>query len=141
MILLTTLSFAQNIRHALPWISGNDTVFTTTADTLDIQFYASGLAGSVWEPLTQVLCSNDTVNVTADDKAAQSTKIYLLTDESFWTRSDRLRFRIRAEDDTLTSAYIDIRNADGSAVLFVEPTIYGDATPDTIIYKARFITR
>jgi len=137
LLLLVPMLFAQQKVNLIPFVSSNDTILNANPDSLDIQFGQTDLAMGSWEALTEVICSNDTAYVTADDKAAESTKVYPLAQESFWTWSQILRIRIRGSADTLTSKYLTVGDSEGALSLFVQPTIYGDATVDTIIYKVR----
>ena len=137
VLLIPALSFAQMKIYYVPFIVGNDTIFTTTSDTIDVRIGISGLAYGPWEAVTKVLAFNDTTHITSDDKAGQLTKTYYLADETWWTWAQKLQVRIRAEDDTLTGKMVNIGDAEGSITLFVQPTIFGDATPDTILYKVR----
>ena len=136
-LLLPLLLYGQQKVFEVPFVTGNDSVLTTTSDTLDIRFGVEGLDWGVWEALTKVLCANDTVYVTKDDKTAERTKVYYVSDEAFWTWTQLLQIRIRAGSDTLTSKTMTIGGTEGAVSIFVQPTIYGDATVDTILYKVR----
>ena len=142
IILLLFAGFinAQPVKHAVPFAVGNDSILTSAQDTVDVRFTTSGLS-SAWEPLTQVLCSNDTVYVTTADKSAQNVKYYVLPQETFWTRCDIIEFRIRSTSDTLTSSPVSIGNTDGSATFVLQPVVIGDATLDSIYYSNQFIVK
>ena len=137
LLLLVPMLFAQQKIDMTPFVSSNDTILNANPDSIDIQFAQGGVEMGSWEALTEVICDNDTVYVTADDKAAERTKVYPLAQESFWTWAQILRIRIRGSADTLTSKYLPVGDSEGALSLFVQPTIYGNATVDTIIYKVR----
>ena len=137
LLLLPVISFAQQKVFEVPFITGNDTIFTTSSDSIDCRLGVAGLTQGYWETLSQVQAENDTAYVTLDDKTNDRTKVYILADETWWTWAQTIQFRIRAEDDTLTSKTMTIGGCDGAVTLFVQPISYGDATPDTILYKVR----
>jgi len=135
LLLLVPALFAQWKVNLIPFVSGNDTILNANPDSIDIQFH--NLTDGHWESLTEVFCTNDTTYITADDKAGENLKVYPLAQEDFWTWTPVIRIRIRGSADTLTSKYLTVGDSEGALSLFVQPTIYGDATVDTIIYKVR----
>lgn len=137
LLLIPIFAFAQQKINIIPFVSGNDTIFTTSSDTLDMRIGASGLALGPWEELTETLAANDTDYVTKDDKSGERTKIFIFADETWWTWAQIAQLRIRTEDDTLISKVFTIGDLTGSVTGFVQPTIIGDATLDTILYKVR----
>ena len=112
ILLLPLLSYGQQKIFEVPFVTGNDTILTTSSDTLDVRFGVEGLDWGVWEALTKVLCANDTVYVTGDDKAAERTKVYYVSDEAFWTWTQMIQVRIRAASDTFKD-HDDRRNRGG----------------------------
>jgi hypothetical protein len=137
ILLLPLLSYGQQKIFEVPFITGNDSILTTSSDSIDIQFGVEGLEWGVWEPLTKVLCANDTVYITLDDKSGERTKIYYLSDEAFWTWTQMIRIRIRGASDTLTSKVMTIGGSEGAVTLFVQPDSVGHTALDTILYKVR----
>ena len=81
-----------------------------------------------WKLLTSAI--NDTAYVTVDDKVAETTQVFMLARESYWTGASSLRFQIRATGtDTITSSYVRLpSNANGAVTLFLRPDTVGNDT-------------
>lgn len=136
LLLLPLFLFAQKSVY-VPFVTGNDTIFSAGQDTLQIRIGITELGWGPWETPSKVLCENDTVYITADDKANEYTKIYRASDEDWWTWCHIMQLRILSQSDTLYSRNLTIGDWEGAVSIFVQPTIYGDATVDTVIYKVR----
>ena len=102
----------------------DDTVGSiTTPDSVYIQFYNSS---TEWQLLTSVISDGDTAMVTADDKIAENSLIFMLSRESFWTHSPQVRFQFRnTGQDTCTSNWIGVGRIDGACSLNVQADTVG----------------
>lgn len=85
-----------------------------------------------WQLLTE--CQNDTAFVTVDDKLAETTQVFMIARESFYTYGP-LQFEIRATGtDTITSGKVQTMGLNGALTLFLRPdtvgtnTFYGTST-------------
>jgi hypothetical protein len=122
LLFLPAIIYGQSLKEYL--FSAADTIGSvSTPDSVYMQFYDSG-----WELLTQ--CTADTSFITADDKAAEVTKIFMLAREDFWTYSGMLRFQVRNTGvDTITSSYVSIpATNNGALTLFMKPDTVGTNT-------------
>ena len=118
---------AQTSRIKVPFISGNDTISQITdQDTVYWRGGVSGLNLPAWNVLTNY--------VSAAEKVAETTQIYILVNEDMWTWYNIIQFRIDSKADTLDSKNVTVGDTRGEWTLFVQPDTSGTNT----IYKVRF---
>jgi len=124
LLFLPVLVFGQIGITAYPFKTvANDSIATITQnDSVYIQ-----LNDGPWLLLTSTI--DDTAYVTVTDKVGEVTKVFDLANETFWTYTPSLRFRIIATGtDTITSPYVGTGGLNGSLTLFLRPDTSGTNT-------------
>ena len=134
ILLIFTIPLFSQVRSS-PLFNATDTIFTATSDTVDVRYWAGGVAEGPWVALDSVFTANDTTYVTLDDKAGERAKIYPLDQQDDWGWYEMAQFRIRAEDDTINSGVITMNGVERASLL-LQPVLIGDSTVDTLYYKA-----
>ena len=126
-LLLITCGFGQNYMPiAVPFVSGNDTIPNLTQDTLAWRVIISGVDPPAWNDFTDY--------ITAAEKAAETTLVYDISNESNWTWGEYLQLKLYSGGTELTSNSILIGNTNGRITVFVQPdTLAGSKT----LYKVR----
>ena len=121
-LIVPMFAFAQvGINTTL--FSSTDTIGTiSTADSVQVQFN-----DGPWKLLTESV--NDTAYVTTDDKVGEVTKIFVLADESYWTYTTSIKFRvINTGQDTAVSNAVNVGQLRGALTLFIRPDTVGTTT-------------
>lgn len=134
LLLVPMFLFAQNQRiSSVPFTSGSDTIANIDQqDTLQARLGYGGLGVGAWKTLAQAY--NDTVYITVTDKKNEATKIFILSDETWWTWADYIDFRILSSADTITStANTRIGDSRGAVTAFLKP----DTTGTNTVYRLR----
>ncbi len=98
-------------------------------DTVQLRGAMSGGAISPWKTLTQTL--NDTAYITVDDKIDETTVVFNVASESWWTWFSRVQVRIMGAPDTLFSNWIPVGGMEGAITIFIIPdTLLADTETD-----------
>lgn len=128
-LFLPFLVFGQFNELAFPATA--DTIANYTSnDTVDVRLRASGGAIGPWNALTESL--NDTAYITVDDKLAETTVVFNVSAETWWTQCEAMEVRIRGAGDTTGSniIYID-DDANGAITIWIIPdTLLADTETD-----------
>ena len=126
-LLLPVFCFGQWRYKAALFPSSYDTVSSiNTKDTIEVRFIADALIGP-WKQLSE--CNADTADITPKDKWTETTKVYELADEAWWTFTPYIEVRIRshAGSDTISGVH-GIGQLDGAVTLFIYPDTSGTNT-------------
>jgi len=126
LLLFPVIGFSQSISQTI--FATTDTIGSIAIpDTVEMR-----IGDGPWKILTS--CINDTAYVTVDDKLAETTQVFMLARESYWTAGP-LQFRIYATGtDTITSKFTPTLGFQGALTLFIRPdtvgtnTLYGTST-------------
>lgn len=123
ILLFPIVLFGQvGIMQNLGFTAADSIESITVPDSVEMR-----IGDGPWKLLTS--CVNDTAYVTADDKAAGTTKQFRLAGESYWTYGNSLRFRVYATGvDTVTSKWIGVGSLRGALTLFLRPAASATAT-------------
>ena len=123
-LLLPVIAFSQvGLNTGIFESVANDTIASITVpDSVYVR-----IPSGPWKLLTSSM--NDTAWVTVDDKLAETTLVFSLANESYWTYAPSLQFQIRATGtDTITSRTISTAGLDGALTLFIKPDTSGTNT-------------
>jgi len=136
LILCLPLLAQQKIR-AVPFTTGSDTIDNIDAqDTLQFRGWYSELNAPDWIELSSEI--NDSLYVSAWSKISETTHIYNIANEDWWTWFNIGQLRIISSADTITSNTFSIGDATGAITIFVQPDTVISTTPDTVtVYKVR----
>ena len=123
ILLIPLFVYGQAYFRVTPFAAADTIGSLTTEDSIQVQF-----GNSPWQLLTQSL--NDTAFVTANDKSAETELVFDLANETFWTFTSNMRFRIVSTGtDTITSDWIRVpTSANGAVTLFIRPDTVGTNT-------------
>ena len=98
-------------------------------DTVQLRGAMAGGAISPWKTLTQTL--NDTAFITVDDKLAETTVVFNVSSESWWTWFSRVQIRIVGQAETLNGNWIPVGGLEGAITIFIIPdTLLADTETD-----------
>jgi hypothetical protein len=119
VLLFGQIGFTQNLFTGVT----NDTIASIAVpDSVYVQF-----EDGPWLLLTSSV--DDTAYVTITDKLNETTKIFDLANETYWTYVNSMRFKIQATaTDTITTRYIGTSGLNGSITLFLRPDTSGTNT-------------
>lgn len=122
LLFASSLYSQVGITQTLGFTSSDTIGVTTTPDSVEMR-----IGDGVWKLLTQSV--DDTAYVTSDDKAAGTTKTFILANEDYWTAGNSLQFRIyNTTVDTITSNRIGVSGLQGALTLFIRPVVSGSNT-------------
>ena len=141
-LFLPVLLIAQN-PHTYP-------LFPTTADTITdytsndtvavrLGMQVSGTQyWSSWNDLTKTV--NDTAFITVDDKINETTVVFNVSSETWWTQTEYMQVRITGAGDVTGSVAIPLARSEGAVTIFIVPdTLLADTEVD--YNKSRAVTR
>lgn len=113
-------------------VSGDTIASLTSSDSVYCQFSSSS---APWKLLTSSV--SDTALITADDKSAENTVVFNLANETWWSHTDLLRFKVQSTGtDTCTSNWIDVEYLNGALTLF----IVADTSGTNVDYGNSYMT-
>jgi hypothetical protein len=126
LLLFPVIAFSQSISQTIFAVA--DTIGSITIpDTVEMR-----IGDGPCKILTSAI--NDTAYVTVDDKIAETTQVFMIARESYYTAGP-LQFRIYATGtDTITSKVTPTLGFQGAFTLFIRPdtvgtnTLYGTST-------------
>lgn len=130
ILLLCGLSFGQSFSQRLFTATEDTLTSTTSQDTLDWRVRADGTSAPAWIPVTDY--------ITAAEKAAGTTLVYVLAGETGWTHGDILDLRIRGTGakNSVTANGVRISGFNGAVTAFITP----DTSASVTYYGASWIT-
>ena len=133
LLFLPILVFGQAPFSKSAFPTTADTIANYTSnDTVDVRLRASGGAIGPWNALTESV--NDTAYITVDDKLAETTVVFNVSAETWWTHCEALEVRIRGAGDTTGSNFISIGDiANGAVTIWIVPdTLLADTEVDYV---------
>jgi hypothetical protein len=118
LLFVPCLLFAQRLDQLVFKSTDTDTVTEADSqDTVAVRISSSGGGSSPFINLAQEV--NSSVYITAAEKAAETTNVYNLAAESWWTRANAIEVRITSPANVITSSPIWIGHLEGSITLFI----------------------
>jgi len=129
LLLIPALTFGQFHLAAFPATADTITDYTSN-DTVDVRLRSGGGVVGPWNALTKSV--NDTAYITVDDKLAETTVVFNVSAETWWTHCESMEIRIRGAGDTTGSHRIYIPDdANGAVTIWIVPdTLLADTEVD-----------